>query len=99
MHVHADHAVLQRRTFLGRSSKTVEAFFDDNVLEAQVSEQRDKLCLRQSTGDSTSPQVDIAANRFRQLVRDDDVAVQELSARLEHAEDFTEGLFLVRRQV
>jgi hypothetical protein len=30
-------------------------------------EKRNKLCLRQSAGDSTGPQVDIAADRLGQL--------------------------------
>jgi hypothetical protein len=37
---------------------------DGDVFEADVPEKRDKLCLRQSTGDSTGPQIDIAADRF-----------------------------------
>jgi hypothetical protein len=62
-------------------------------------EKRDKLCLRHSAGNSTGPQIDIAANRLRQLGGDRDVPVEELSPRLENPEDLTEGLFLIRRQV
>jgi len=57
-------------------------------------EKRDKLCLRQSASDSTGPQINIAANRFRQLARDDDVAVQEPSSGPENPEDLSERLFL-----
>jgi hypothetical protein len=62
-------------------------------------EKRNKLCLRQSAGDSTGPQVDIAADRLGQLRGDNYVAIQELPARLENPEDFAKGLFLVRREV
>jgi hypothetical protein len=61
-----------------------------------LSEKRNKLCLRQSAGDSTGPQVDVAADRLGQLRGDNDVAVQELSPRLENPEDFAKGLFLVK---
>jgi hypothetical protein len=77
----------------------MEALLYDDIVEAKTPEKRDKLCLRQSAGDSTGPQIDIAANRLRQLGGDHDVPVEELSPRLESPEDLTEGLFLIRRQV
>jgi len=37
------------------------------VLESEVAQERNELCLRQSTGDSTSPQIDVAANVFAEF--------------------------------
>ena len=34
------------------------------VLKSQSPQERDEFCLRQSAGDSTSPQIDIASNVF-----------------------------------
>ena len=62
-------------------------------------EKHDKLCLRQSAGDSTGPQIDITANRIRRLGGDHNVSVQELSPGLENPEDLAEGPFLIRRQI
>jgi hypothetical protein len=94
--IHADDPVFPGHAFLRCPSKAIEALLYNDVVEAEMPEQRDKLCLRQSAGDSTGPQIHISANRLRQLGRDDNVSVQELSAGLENPEDLTEGLFLVR---
>jgi len=40
---------------------------DAYVLKSQVTQERDELCLRQSTGDSTSPQIDVATNVFAEF--------------------------------
>src|SRR4029453_4505824 len=85
--------------FLGRASETIEALGDGDILEAEATEERDETCLRQSAGDSTAPEIDVAANRLRELRRDHDVSVQELPPGLEHPEHLAEGLFLVGRQI
>ena len=82
--IHADDPVFPGHAFLRGPSKTIEALLYDDVVEAEVSEKRDELCLRRGAGDSTGPQIDVAANRFRQLGRDHNVSVQELSAGLEN---------------
>ena len=64
--------------FFRGPSKTIEALLYDDIVEAEAPKKRDKLCLRQSAGVSTGPQIDIAANRFRQLGRDHNVPVEEL---------------------
>jgi hypothetical protein len=38
-----------------------------HILKSEVTQERDELCLRQSTGDSTSPQIDVAASVFVEL--------------------------------
>ena len=97
--IHADHAVLPGHAFLGGLPKTIETLLDRDVVETKLRKKDEKLCLRQSAGDSTGPQIDIAANRLRQLGGADDVAVQELATRPENPEDLTERLILVRREI
>src|SRR5262245_41068287 len=62
--VHPDDAVFQGRAFLGRAAKTIEALFDDDIFEPEMPEKRDKLCLRQSAGDSTGPEIDVLSDVF-----------------------------------
>jgi hypothetical protein len=97
--IHASDAIFCRDSLLGGASKTIEALLYDDSFEAEVPEKRHKLCLRQSAGDSTGPQIDVAANRLRQLGRDDNVSIQELSSWLENPEDLSEGPILIRRQI
>jgi hypothetical protein len=37
------------------------------VLKSQAAQERNELCRRQSTGDSTSPQIDVATNVFAEF--------------------------------
>ena len=78
VNIHADDTVLLGHPLLGGPSKTIEAFLHDDIVEAEMPEKRDKLCLRQRAGDSTGPQIDVAPNRLRQLGRHDNVSVQEV---------------------
>lgn len=60
--VDADHAVLPCGPFLRRALKTIESLYDTDVGESHAPQHFDKLCLRQSTGDSTRPEIDIASH-------------------------------------
>jgi hypothetical protein len=48
-------------SFLG-ASEAVEVGSYAYILKSQVGQERHKLCLRQGAGDSTSPQIDVAAH-------------------------------------
>src|SRR5262245_17646089 len=96
--IHSDDAILQGHAFLRCSPKTVEVLTHGDIFKADVAKQRDQLCLRQSAGDSTGPEVDVAPDRLRELARHDDVPIQELAAWLENPKDLAERLSLVRRQ-
>ena len=61
------HAVLPGRVFFLGATEAVEVSRDAYVLKSQFAQERDELCLRQSTGDSTSPQIDVAANVFAEF--------------------------------
>src|SRR5690242_7185793 len=93
--VDAHDAVLLSRALLRGAAKRIEAFRDANAGEPESAEQLDELCLRQSAGDSTCPEIDIAPDRLGQLACNDDVAVQEFATGLEHAEHFREGPLFV----
>jgi hypothetical protein len=59
--IQAFDAVLTRDPFFRRVAERIEILGDANGAEADIRQQRGQLCLRQSTGDSTRPQVDVAA--------------------------------------
>jgi hypothetical protein len=61
------HAKLARGLLLGCRAKTIEPGGDVHFLQANPPQIRNELCLRQSAGDSTGPQVDIAADILREL--------------------------------
>src|SRR5438093_467328 len=86
--IHAQHAVFPCDMFLRRATEAIEPFPDSDAAEPDVLKHAKKLCLRQSAGDSTGPEVDVTPDRFRELARHDDIAIQELPAGLEHAKDF-----------
>jgi hypothetical protein len=60
--VSSAYAILPSRIFFLGASEAVEVGHYEYVLKSEVAQDRDVLCLRQSTGDSTSPQIDVAAN-------------------------------------
>ena len=62
--VDADHAILPRGPFLRAALKTIESLDDTDVSESHAAQHVDKLCLRQSTGDSTRPEIDIPSHRL-----------------------------------
>ncbi len=61
-HVGASHAVLPGCALFLGATKAVEVGRYANVFKTQVAQERHQLCLRQSAGDSSGPQVDVAAN-------------------------------------
>ena len=74
-HIDADDAVLPGQRLLAGAAERIEPLADGDVAEAGRSEGLEELSLRESAGDSTGPEVDVASDGFRQLTRDDDVAV------------------------
>ena len=72
-HVHAVHAKLARRLLLGCRAKTIEPGDDVHVFQVNPLQIRNELCLRQSAGDSSSPDTDGAADVFREGCLDRDV--------------------------
>jgi hypothetical protein len=62
--VDTDYAVLPCGPFLRRALKTVKSLHDADAGESHAVQHVDKLCLRQSTGDSTRPEIDIASHRL-----------------------------------
>jgi hypothetical protein len=63
-HIHSDHAVLPRDTFLAGSAKRIEPFAQRNIDEADPPQDIYQFSLRESACDSTSPEIDIASHGF-----------------------------------
>ena len=66
-HVSSAHAVPPGGVFLLGATEAVDVGSYAYVLKPQVPQERHELCLRQSTGDSTSPQIDVAASVFAEF--------------------------------
>src|SRR5882762_3091471 len=78
--VDAGDAVLAGDALLARAAECVELLAHRHLTKASLREHRDELSLRESTGNSTRPEIDVLADRFRKLVRHYDVRVEEAAA-------------------
>lgn len=63
-HRNPDYFELARNPLLGGTLKAVEAPTRFYANKANRRKSAEELCLRQSTGNSTSPQVDISPDRL-----------------------------------
>lgn len=97
--IHAHDTELPSRTLLARAPERIEPLTNLDVSEADLRKNRNELSLRESTSNSTCPQIDVLADRLRELVRHHDVGIEEFSAGLEDAEDLAIRDGLVRRQI
>jgi len=59
--VYPVHAVLAGCLLLGCRAEAIKSGSDPDFLKASLRQVRNELCLRQSTGDSTGPQIDVPA--------------------------------------
>src|SRR6185437_9913038 len=66
-HVHPMHTILAGCSLLGCGAKTIEPRRDANLLQADLAQIRNDLCLRQSACDSTGPEIDVTEGVFREL--------------------------------
>src|SRR3990172_979028 len=83
--VDADDAVLPSGAFLRRPREAVKVLAHLHRAEPGRSQDLGKLCRRQSAGDSTRPEIDVAPDRLGQLAGNDDVGVEEGAAGFQHA--------------
>ncbi len=93
------HAVLSRDLFLRRRLETTESVGYAHVGEARIPERRHQLCFQQSTGDSTSPEVDVPPRVLRQLDAKHDVGDPCPASGLQHASDLGDRVHLVGHEI
>src|SRR2546428_10667945 len=86
-HIHASDAEFPCRLFFGGAAKAVVGVSDPNVSESSCDERVDELCLRQSTGNSTGPEFDVASDLWRKLDTGHDVGDLDASAWPQHPRD------------
>jgi hypothetical protein len=77
----------------------VDWLTDSDVDETGRFDQFCPACTRQATGDSTSPQIDLASCLFRYGLGVRNVGELQGTSRAKHAERFGEDRLLVRAQV
>ena len=98
-HIHAVHTELARRLLLRRRAKTVKPGCDVHVFQPDPLQIIDELCLRQSAGDSTGPEVDVAARVLGKLHVERNVGQMEAAVGLQNPNDFGEPQLLLRNEV
>ena len=79
-HIGSGHAVLPGGIFFFGAAEAIEVCRDAYVLKPQVAQERHELCLQQSAGDSTSPQINVATNVIAKSGVEYDIAKLQPSA-------------------
>lgn len=93
------NAKLARRLFFACLVKTVEPGGDLYVFQANSLKIPHELCLRQSAGDSTGPQVDVAVSILGQRNIQRDIAELQTPSRFQNAKNFGKREFLLGYQI
>jgi hypothetical protein len=97
--IRAVDAVFAGGGFLRRGAEAIEPFQDRNRLEPHSFENLDHLCLRQSAGDSTCPEVDVPPRVFGEFDVKKDIGQVQAAAGLEHTHDFVEGALFFGNEI
>lgn len=90
---------LPRLRFAIGASHHVEARSIDQVNESGLGNQGAKLCLRQSTGNSTGPEADLGSAVVGNGDLHHDIGQRKRAARTEDAKHLAEGRDFVKAQV
>jgi hypothetical protein len=98
-HVDAMHPVLPSCSLLGSCAKTIEPRSNTNVLETDLHQIRNDLCLRQSAGDSTSPKIDIAEGILRELDIQGDIGQVKAPAGFQYSDDLGKAALFLRHEI
>src|SRR6266511_3370857 len=93
------HSVFACCLLFGSSAEAIEALNDTCGLQPVMGQGGNELCLRQSAGNSTDPEIDVAAYVLRKRRVYSDIAEVETPARLEDTRNFFERLLLFGNQV
>jgi len=97
--VGAMDAVFPGCSLLGGRPEAIKSFQDADLFKPHPLEDVDHLCLRQSAGNSTRPEVDVSPSVFREFDIQQDVGHLKSATRPEHAHDFREGALLLGHEI
>jgi len=81
-HVYPVHPVLAGCLLLRCRAEAIKSRSDLDLLQASLRQIRNELCLRQSTGDSTGPQIDVAAGVLWEFHSNAEVNHSQFESRL-----------------
>jgi hypothetical protein len=93
--IHAVHSVLEGCLRLGRPPEAIKPRGYLHFLQANLRQISNQLCLRQSTADSTGPQIDAAAGVLREFYIEGNVSQVQTAAGLQYPDDFGKPPFLL----
>src|SRR5260370_499126 len=71
-------------------AEAIKSRSDLDLLQTSLRQVHNELCLRQSTGDSTGPQIDVAAGILGKVHLEGNISKVQASAGLEYPDDFGE---------
>ncbi len=97
--IHSDDTVPLGCTVLRCAGEAIEPVENADPGETGGLEDADELCFQQSSGDSTSPEVDISKSAVWKDFANDDVRDLHASTTLEHARELADGSGLVGHEV
>jgi hypothetical protein len=95
-HVYAVHTVLAGCSLLGRRAEAIKTCRDTDVLQADLRQVLNELCLRQSTSNSTGPKIDITAGILGEFDIQGNIGQVKATSRLQHPDNLTKAEFLLR---
>jgi hypothetical protein len=98
-HIDSNNPELPRDILFRRSAEWVESVAYCDIEKTNASQNLKKLSLRESTGDSASPKINVSPYRLGKLTAYDDVSVQKTATRFKNAEDLAIGNGLIGNQV
>jgi hypothetical protein len=97
--IHPNDAVSLCGRFLARPRETIESPDGADIVESRRGKHLDELCLQQSAGDSTSPEIDVTERALGQHFPDDDVGDLRVSAGLQDTGDLRDCFVFVGYEI
>jgi hypothetical protein len=97
--VHAHDTIPSGRSLFGGPGKAIESRHDAWLVESRTRKRVNQLCIQQSTGDSTSPEVDISEGAVGQRFANDNVCDLRASTRLQNSSDLCDSCRLVGDEI
>ena len=81
-YVYSVHSVLARCLLLGGRTKAIKTRCDPDLVQANLCQVCYELCLRQSAGDSASPEINIPARVLGKFYIEGNIGQMQAAARL-----------------
>ena len=98
-HIHPVNSVFARSSLFGGRPEAIKSCCNTHAFQTDLLQISNQLCLRQSAGDSTGPQIDTATRVLGKLHVKRDIGQVQPATRLQRAHDFCKSPFFLRHQI